>query len=66
MEKMQKLDYLQSMEQYLDQNEVYELFGDLLKEVITYRPEKPLDFIMEKLKQAQGKRIEKWKVIVND
>lgn len=31
MDKMQKFDYMQSIESYLDDNQVYELFEDLLK-----------------------------------
>lgn len=50
MEKLQKLDYLASIESYLDQQEVYELLGDLLKEIIIHRPKEPLDFIIDKLK----------------
>ena len=55
MDKLQKLDYLASMESYLEQNEIYELLGDLLKEIVIHRPKEPLDFIVEKLKQQPGK-----------
>jgi|688.fasta_scaffold638542_3 adenylate kinase len=57
MDKLQKLDYLSSMESYLEQNEIYELLGDLLKEIVIHRPKDPLDFIIEKLKQQPGKII---------
>jgi hypothetical protein len=49
------LDYLQQMEQYLEENQVYELFEDLLRQIVCARPESPMDFIMEKLKQQTGK-----------
>lgn len=31
MDKLQKHDYMQTIEQYLEENQVYELFEDLLK-----------------------------------
>jgi len=31
MDKMQKFDYMQSIESYLEENQVYELFEELLK-----------------------------------
>lgn len=55
MDKLQKLDYLAGIESYLEREEVYELLGELLKEIIIHRPAQPLDFIIEKLKQSPGK-----------
>ena len=55
MDKLQKFDYMQSIEQYLDENQVYELFEDLLKKLVVARPDKPLDFLLEKIKSPQGK-----------
>ncbi len=57
MDKLAKLDYLASMENFLETNEIYELLGELLKEIIIHRPKEPLDFILEKLKQNPGKQI---------
>ena len=55
MDKLQKFDYMQSIETYLEENQVYELFEDLLKQLIVSRPEKPLQFLLAKIKQNQGK-----------
>jgi adenylate kinase len=55
MDKLQKLDYLTQIESYLEREEIYELMGDLLKEIIIHRPPQPLDFIIEKLKQMPRK-----------
>ena len=55
MDKLQKLDYLTQIESYLEREEIYELMGDLLKEIIIHRPTQPLDFIIEKLKQQPRK-----------
>ena len=46
MNKMQKFDYMSSIESYLDDNQVYELFEDLLKQIIVARPENPLQFLL--------------------
>ena len=46
MDKLQKFDYMQSIEQYLDENQIYELFEDLLKQLLVARPEKPLEFLV--------------------
>ncbi len=46
MDKIQKFDYMQSIENYLDENQVYELFEDLLKQLIVSRPEHPLQFLL--------------------
>jgi adenylate kinase len=55
MDKLQKLDYLTQIESYLEREEIYELMGELLKEIIIHRPAQPLDFIIEKLKQQPRK-----------
>lgn len=51
MDKLQKFDYMQNIEAYLDNKQVYELFEDLLKQLIIHKPKDPLEFITEKLKQ---------------
>ena len=55
MDKLQKFDYMQSIESYLDDNQVYELFEELLKQLVVSRPENPLPFLLQKIKQNQGK-----------
>lgn len=59
MDKLAKHDYMQSIEQYLEENQVYELFEDLLKQLVVARPDKPLDFIMEAL-QANKRKFTKY------
>jgi hypothetical protein len=49
MDKLQKHDYMNTIESYLEENQVYELFEDLLKQLVVARPDKPLDFITEAL-----------------
>jgi hypothetical protein len=57
MDKLQKFDYMQNIESYLEQKQVYELFEDLLKQLIVHKPKDPLEFITDKLKQQQGKHL---------
>jgi hypothetical protein len=46
---------MNQIEEYLETNQVYELFEDLLKQLVVKRPEKPLDFIMQALQNAKRK-----------
>lgn len=39
MDKMAKFDYTGSIENYLNENQVYELFEDLLKQLVVSRPD---------------------------
>ena len=57
MDKMQKFDYMQSIEHYLDEHQVYEMFEDYLKQLIVQRPENPLQFLLQKIKMNQVRRI---------
>lgn len=43
------------MEGYLEDKKVYETFEALLKQLVINRPEKPLDFLIEKLSKPSGK-----------
>lgn len=55
MDKLQKFDYMATVESYLEQKQVYELFEDLLKQLIINKPADPLDFITKKLAVHQRK-----------
>ena len=46
---------MQSIESFLEENQVYELFEDLLKQLIVARPDNPLQFLLQKIKQNSGK-----------
>jgi len=49
MDKLQKHDYMNQIEEFLENNQVYELFEDLLKQLVVSKPENPLDFIIQSL-----------------
>jgi adenylate kinase len=55
MDKLQKFEYIQSIESYLEDNQVYELFENLLKQLVIHRPEHPLDFLIQKLSKPERK-----------
>ena len=55
MDKLQKFEYQQSIESFLEDNQVYELFENLLKQLVIHRPEQPLDFLIHKLSKPERK-----------
>ncbi len=55
MDKTQKFDYMNQCEKYLEENQCYELFEDLLKQLLVVRPDKPLDFIIDFLNRPKRK-----------
>lgn len=55
MDKLQKFEFTQQIEQYLEDNQVYELFENMLKELLVCKPDKPLDFMMNYLQNDTGK-----------
>ena len=55
MDKLQKFEYMQSIEAYLEDNQVYELFEGLLKQLVISRPDEPLDFLIQKLTKPERK-----------
>ena len=55
MDKVEKFEQTQKIEGYLEENQVSELFLGLLKQLLVQRPDKPLDFIIDKLSQPPSK-----------
>jgi hypothetical protein len=43
------------MDSYLEQNQVYELMQELFKDVVAHRPDKPLDYLIERLQKPKSK-----------
>ena len=54
MDKQQKLDYQTAIENYLGKEHVYDLFEDLLKQVVVKQPDDPISFLIEKLSVPQS------------
>lgn len=57
MDRTDKLNYEQGIENYFDQHKVYDLFDKLFKELIINKPENPIDYLLERLKRKETKRI---------
>jgi len=55
MDKLQKFDYTQRVESYLEQHQVYELFEDLLKQLVVKRPADPHSYLLNVLQHTQRK-----------
>jgi hypothetical protein len=55
MDKVQKFEYTQQIENYLEENQVYELFENMLQQILLHKPERPLDFMIEKLNVEPSK-----------
>lgn len=58
MDKTQKQTYMSDVETYLDSHNIYTKFEDLLKALIVERPEKPLEYLVRKIKTANCKLIQ--------
>jgi hypothetical protein len=55
MDKSQKFEYTQSIEQYLEDNQVYDVFQNLLQQLLINKPDKPLDFLIKALETEPSK-----------
>ena len=53
MDKTQKLEYQREVEKYLESNKVYELFEDLMKNVIINKPEDPVGYMIQRLSEPE-------------
>ena len=65
MDRKEKLEFHQSIENYFDEKRVYDTFEKLLKDLVIAKPKDPIDFLIHKLKTKKeckthfnlGKRI---------
>ena len=55
MDKTQKFEYLQNVETYLENKQVFELLEGLLKQLIVHKPANPYDFLVQKLQKQDRK-----------
>jgi adenylate kinase len=54
MDKQQKLEYQNRIENYLAKDNIYDLFEDLLKQLIVKQPDDPISFLIDKLSSPSG------------
>lgn len=57
MDRTEKLQYEQQIEQYFDKYKVYDLFEKLMKDVIINKPDNVIDYLIEQIKRKETKRI---------
>ena len=57
MNKVQKLEYQQQIDGYMEKHQVYDLLQGLMKSLLQEKPEDPIDFLISYLKKPQPKRI---------
>ena len=57
MDRVQKLDYQKSMEEYFHTHKVNELLENLFEELIVNKPKNPIDYLISRLKRKPVKRI---------
>ena len=49
MLKDKKLEYQRGLEQYIEEQKLYEIFEGMMKSLIVDRPKNPVDFLINKL-----------------
>lgn len=49
MDRGERFDFQHSVESFLEEHKIYELFEGLLKDLVAKRPKEPLDFLIDKL-----------------
>ena len=57
MDRVQKLEYEKSMGDYFHTHKVYDLIERLFEELIVYKPENPIDYLIARLQRKTTKRI---------
>ena len=54
MLKEKKLDFQRGCEEYIEKEKLYEMFEDMMKQLIVHRPEDPVQFLVDRLQKAEG------------
>ncbi len=57
MDRKEKLEFQQSIENYFEREKVYDLFDKLLRELVVNKPKNPIDYLIQRIKKADTKRI---------
>ena len=50
-----KLDFQRQLEEYLEEQKVYDIFDDMMKGLIMNKPKDPLQFLIKRLTQPESK-----------
>jgi adenylate kinase len=57
MDRNEKLQYQQSIENYFEDKKVYDLLEKYFKDLIVNKPKDPLDYLIKRVKMPDSKRI---------
>jgi len=57
MNKVQKIDYVKGLSDHLENHCVFEIFEKLTRQLIVHQPDLPIDFLIDRLKKPDGKRV---------
>ena len=57
MDRVQKLEYEKSMEDYFHEHKVYDLMEKLFEELIINKPKDPIDYLIDRLKRKRTTKI---------
>ena len=57
MDRNEKLQFQQSIENYFEDKKVYDLLEKLFKELIVNKPKEPIDYLIKRIKKPDTKRI---------
>jgi len=55
MDRNEKLQFQQSIENYFESKHIYDLFEKFLKELVVNKPEDPIDYLIKRLKVKDSK-----------
>jgi hypothetical protein len=55
MLKDKKLEYQKQLEEYLEEQKVYDIFEDMMKALIIAKPADPIPFLLKKLTSPESK-----------
>ena len=53
MDKTAKLQYQKDVEKYLEEKKVYDVFEELMKNLIIDQPDDPIDYLMTRLSETE-------------
>ncbi len=55
MDRNEKLQFQQSIENYFESKHIYDLFEKLMKELVVNKPADHIDYLIKRLKQKDSK-----------
>ena len=57
MDRNEKLQFQQSIENYFESKHIYDLFEKLLKELVVNKPSDPIEYLIKRLKIKDNRKI---------